>query len=208
MALPLSEAKFNLWLKKDASDGQLDFFSIASSAQRAGLTDRLLVPDSNPAELHNSTTEKECLAIMWAGTHLRPYLEGKIFTVRTDHHDLRWVMNLADAQGRLDRWRLRLAEFDFQVEYSPNTTHHAADALSPLPNQPTEREEIDLDIPVLSVEEHALEPNTTAPIAKLLNILVPCLFERQCLESTFMHLDTRLTADTSVSYDSRGIRGT
>jgi hypothetical protein len=60
-------------------------------------------------------------------------------------------MNLADTQGRLARWRLRLAEFDFQVEYSPVATHHAAYALSRLPHQTPERDEIDLDIPVLSV---------------------------------------------------------
>jgi hypothetical protein len=56
-----------------------------------------------------------------------------------------------------------------------------------------------LDIPVLSVEAQALEQNTTSPIAELLTISVPCLFERQCLEATFMHLDTRLTADPSVT---------
>jgi hypothetical protein len=41
--------------------------------------------------------------------------------VRTDHHALRWVMNLAEAQGRLARWRLRLTEFTFKVEYSRGT---------------------------------------------------------------------------------------
>jgi hypothetical protein len=38
---------------------------------------------------------------VWAVTNLCPYLEGKSFTVRTDKHALRWVMNLADTQGRL-----------------------------------------------------------------------------------------------------------
>jgi hypothetical protein len=42
-------------------------------------------------------------------------------------------MNLSDAQGRLARWRLRLAEFDFKVEYNPGSAQHAADALSRLP---------------------------------------------------------------------------
>jgi RNase H-like domain found in reverse transcriptase len=53
------------------------------------------------AEKHYSTTEKECLAIVWAVLHLRPYLEGKRFVIRTDQHSLRLVLNLVGAQGRL-----------------------------------------------------------------------------------------------------------
>jgi RNase H-like domain found in reverse transcriptase len=70
----------------------------------------------NTADRNYFTTEKECLAIVWAVTHLRPYMEGNSFTVQMDHHALRWVMNLSNAQGRLSRWRLRLAEIDFKVE--------------------------------------------------------------------------------------------
>jgi RNase H-like domain found in reverse transcriptase len=70
---------------------------------------------NNAEQNYSTTTEKECLAIVWAITNLRPYLEGVEFTVRTDHQALRWVMNLSDAQGRLERWPLCLAEFTFTV---------------------------------------------------------------------------------------------
>jgi hypothetical protein len=72
------------------------------------------------------------LAIVWAIVQLRPYLEGKRFVVRTDHHSIRWVLNLSDAQGRLARWRLRLLEFDFEVQYTPGRAHHGADTMSRL----------------------------------------------------------------------------
>jgi hypothetical protein len=36
----------------------------------------------------------------------------------------------------LARWRLRLAEFTFTVEYLPGTAHHAANVMSRLPSQP------------------------------------------------------------------------
>jgi hypothetical protein len=60
------------------------------------------------SEKNYSTTEKECLAIVWAVLQLRPYLKGERFVIRTDHHSIRCVLNLSDAQGRLARWRLRL----------------------------------------------------------------------------------------------------
>ena len=84
------------------------------------------------AERNYSTAETECLAISWSMLSLRAYLQGQRFTIRTELEPLRLVLNLSDATGRLDRWRLRLAEFDYVCEYRPGVENNVADGVSRL----------------------------------------------------------------------------
>jgi len=108
------------------------------------------------AEAAYDTTERECLAVVWAVTMLEPYLQGTRFTIRTDHEALRWILTMTDAKGKLERWRLRLSAFDYDVVHLPGVKHQAADALSRLE---TDTNPIDDDLPLLVVEPGSLTPS-------------------------------------------------
>lgn len=83
-----------------------------------------------PNERKFTTTERECLSVIWAIEKLRCYLEGVRFTVITDHYSLLWLDNLKDPQGRLGRWALRLQQFDFQLIHRKGGEHVVPDCLS------------------------------------------------------------------------------
>lgn len=54
-----------------------------------------------PQERNYSTTERECIAVLWTVEKLRPYIESTKFQVITDHHSLVWLNKLQSSTGRL-----------------------------------------------------------------------------------------------------------
>lgn len=84
----------------------------------------------HPAEKKYSTTEKECLAVIWALQKYRAYLEGYNFTVVTDLSSLRWLQNLKDPVGRLARWAMKLLTFPCKIVHKRGTENQVPDVLS------------------------------------------------------------------------------
>ena len=72
-----------------------------------------------PAELNYDVREKECLAIKYVLGKLRHYLIATKFTVKclSDHRSLSFLKNGRETGGRIARWALSLAEYDYEIEY-------------------------------------------------------------------------------------------
>ena len=91
-----------------------------------------------------SHIEKEALAIVYGCKHFHMYLYGRSFELETDHRPLEHIYKAKPqskpTSARLERWRIRLQEYDFNVVYRPGTSN-LADPLSRLPKdaQPGDR---------------------------------------------------------------------
>lgn len=84
----------------------------------------------NKAQMNYSTTEKECLGVVWAAKSFRCYVYGQRFTIITDYRPLCWLMNWKDPSSRLGRWVMLLADHQYDIVHRPGKQHGNADALS------------------------------------------------------------------------------
>ena len=88
--------------------------------------------------------ELEALAAIWGCEHFRPYLIGRRFTLQTDNSAVKWLMQQTKP-GRLQRWILRIQEFDFEILHRPGLSNGNADGPSrnPVPFLPEEEEKLE-----------------------------------------------------------------
>lgn len=84
----------------------------------------------NDHETNYSTIEKELLAIVWAVKYFRPYLYGRKFSIKTDHRPLVWLGSLKEPNSKLQRWKIKLEEFNYDIEYVKGKDNVVADGLS------------------------------------------------------------------------------
>ena len=82
------------------------------------------------AERNYSTTEKECLVIIWAVKKFRNYLHGREFIIETDHNSLQYLDQVKFINPRLMPWSMILQSDSYIVKVIKGSENHAADYLS------------------------------------------------------------------------------
>lgn len=98
------------------------------------------------AEKRYAQIEKEALAICWGCQKFDYYLSGRRFTVETDHKPLLAVLGdkeLAKLPIRIQRFRLRMMPYTYNIFYTPGTKLVLADALSRAPLNGPSNEKMD-----------------------------------------------------------------
>lgn len=83
-------------------------------------------------EIHYATIEKEMLAIVYALEKFHDYVYGADVTVITDHRPLINIVakSFTKVSARLQRLKLRLLKYNFNIQYRPGKEMFLADTLS------------------------------------------------------------------------------
>ena len=81
-------------------------------------------------EKRYSTSEKECLAIVFGIKKFALYLYGNKFTLQTDHQPLQYLNAAKFESPRVMRWALFLQNYNFTVQYIKGCENVGADFLS------------------------------------------------------------------------------
>jgi hypothetical protein len=85
---------------------------------------------NNKAENKYSSYGGECLAVIWAIKHFRPYFYGTKFILYTDHQPIKWLMTNERLINKLTHWTFILQEYEFKIIHQHGITYHNADTLS------------------------------------------------------------------------------
>lgn len=128
-----------------------------------------------PAEKNYTISELEALAVVWSLGYLRHFIYGKPVKIVTDHCALCYLKSCKDPNGKLARWAIKLAEYDYKIYYKSGALHRDADCLSRNPvSVPTPQDEEDaVDIPtyLLQSDEFDVEQLKDEKLKQLIDAI-------------------------------------
>jgi transposase InsO family protein len=85
----------------------------------------------SPAEMRWSTAEGEAFAIKHAFCRFQSLIQGLPVIVESDHANHRFLYN-AKTSAKIQRWRMFLEQFDYEVRHLPGKKNEISDGLSRL----------------------------------------------------------------------------
>ena len=95
---------------------------------------RFISKQLDAIQLGWSTIQKECYAIVYALEKLHYLLSDVKFTLKTDHRNL--IFMNKDKDEKVKRWKLKIQEYDFDIEHLPGVENVVADGFSRLCGTP------------------------------------------------------------------------
>ena len=102
-----------------------------------------------PTEQRYAQIEKEALTLTWACDRLNQYLIGSKFTLETDHKPLIPLLstkNLEDLPVRIQRFRLRMMRYQYDIIHVPGKDLNTADYLSRSPLHETGSDDLQKEV--------------------------------------------------------------
>ncbi|KAG2207610.1 hypothetical protein INT45_004096, partial [Circinella minor] len=82
------------------------------------------------AERNYPAQERELLAILHALRTWRCFIDGRHYTVLSDHHPLKYFRSKIKPTPRLTRWIAEIELYDPDIQYKPGRDNHVPDLLS------------------------------------------------------------------------------
>jgi hypothetical protein len=83
-----------------------------------------------------ATCEQEMFGVYFCVKKLHYLIGGRKFTVRSDHRNLQYWSHVS-ASAKVERWKLALTEYDFDLEYIKGEENLVADAMSRVDTEDT-----------------------------------------------------------------------
>lgn len=116
-------------VETDASD-----YAIAGTLSQEGRPVAFFSRSLHSSERNHPAIEKEAAAIVECLRKWRQFLIGREFKLITDQKSVAFMFNQQHASriknDKIQRWRLELSEYNFDIVYRPGKENIAADALS------------------------------------------------------------------------------
>ena len=97
-----------------------------------------------PTEQRYAQVEKEALAVTWACEKFSDFLIGMKFSIETDHKPLISLLGskaISDLPPRIQRFRMRLMRYEYEIYHVPGKNLYTADALSRSPQRGMSKED-------------------------------------------------------------------
>jgi len=122
----------------------------------------------NERECRWSTPEKECYAIYYSLVKFEYLLRDIYFVIRTDHRNLTYLNN--SANEKVNRWKIKIQHYNFDIEYIPGPDNFVADAFSRLVSFDNEQvKNLDEQEQLCLLDEFKLEPQIYKKIGMVHN---------------------------------------